>query len=168
MTTVPTDVANFLDDNTPFDGEKHPGFKFSNIGDTIKGLIVERPRVVDVDKIGAPGVKEKKLVVAVRDDNGNTWALWAKGNMAAAIKDACTKANVAGIAEGGTIAVRFQDEKDTGKGNPLKVFTAAYQAPVQTTSVDDLLGGQPARQQAPAAAPVTPGVADDLLDDSPF
>lgn len=162
MTTIPTDVADFLGQNAPFDGEKHPGFKFTSIGDTLKGVIVEQPRVVEVDKIGNPGVKEKKLVVAVRDDSSNTWALWAKGNMAAAIHEACQAASVPGIAEGGTIAVRFTETKDTGKGNPLKIFKAAYQPPVATTDVGDLLvGGTAPTTDAPpaAAAPTT----DDLF-----
>lgn len=143
MTTVDREVQDFLDDSKPYDGEKHPGFKFSSIGDTLKGVIVERPRVLDVDKMGSPGVKIRKMVVAIRDDAGDTWALWveARKPMATAIKEACDKSQVAGLAEGGTLAVRFTEEKDTGKGNPLKMFSAAYQPPVETTSVDDLLPG---------------------------
>lgn len=143
MSTIDRDVQDFLDDSAPFDGEKHPGFKFSAIGDTLKGVIVERPRVLDVDKMGSPGVKLRKMVVAVRDDAGDTWALWveARKPMAAAIKEACDKSQVTGLAEGGTLAVRFTEEKDTGKGNPLKIYSAAYQPPVATTSVDDLLPG---------------------------
>ncbi len=142
-TATDREVEDFLDDSAPFDGEKHPGFKFSTIGDTLKGVIVERPRVLDVDKMGSPGTKIRKMVVAVRDDGGATWALWveARKPMAAAIKEACEKVSVRGLAEGGTLAVRFTEEKDTGKGNPLKIYSAAYQPPVAETSVDDLLPG---------------------------
>lgn len=141
MSTIDKEVEDFLDDAAPYDGEKHPGFKFSAIGDTLKGKIVERPRVLQVDKMGAPGTKVTKMVVAVTDDAGATWALWveARKPMAQAIKEACDKAEVKGLAEGGTIAIRFTEEKDTGKGNPLKIFSAAYQPPVQTTDVDSLL-----------------------------
>lgn len=155
MTNVPTDVADFLGSST-YDGEKHPGFKFANVGDTLKGEIVGEPAVVEVAKISGEG-KEKKLVAAVRDDNGNVWNLWAKGQMASAIKEACEKAGVTGIAKGGIIAVRFQEKKNTGKIQPLHVFAAAYQAPAKTTNMDEVLGDPPAQQQAAA---LTTDVAD--------
>lgn len=128
------DVRDFL---AGYGGDKHPGFKFDKIGDTCKGTIVERPRVVDVKD--PQGRESRKLVIAVQDDDGNVWALWVKaGAMAGAIAEALKQAGVDGLAEGGTIAMQFSGERDTGKPSKLKQFRAKYQPPASTVGVGDL------------------------------
>ena len=132
-----TDVSEFLRSSS---GENHPGFKFAAIGDTIKGVICEPPKIVETPNLNN-GNLEKKLVLAVETEEGETWSVWVRrGFMARAVNDALEAAGVSGIAEGGTIAIRYSEDRDTGKPQPAKVFVAKYQAPApQTTSVDDLL-----------------------------
>lgn len=121
-----TEVDEFLKSSS---GSKHPAYKFNEIGDTCKGVIVEDPRIVERPNLN-DGQPEKQLVLAVTDDDGNTFALWVRrGQMAQAIDEAVTQAGAAGLALGGKIAVRFDEKRDTGKPSPLKVFKAQYQAP---------------------------------------
>lgn len=151
------DVQDFLNDAAPWDGEKHEAFSFNAIGDTLKGVIVEPPRVIDHPNKFNPGQTKTSMVLAVKDDAGTTWALWAeaKKGAAQAIYEACQAAGVGVVAEGGIIAIRLTELKDTGKGNPFKVFGAAYQPPAASAPIDQLLPNQPAAaaEPAPAAAP---------------
>lgn len=132
-----TEVSDFLRSSS---GDLHPGFKFATIGDTIKGVICEPPRVVETPNL-KDGTPEKKLVLAVQTGEDETWSVWVRrGFMARAVNEALEAAGVDGIAEGGTIAIRYSEDRDTGKPQPAKVFVAKYQPPAApTTSVDDLL-----------------------------
>ena len=133
-----SEVTDFLASSA---GSKHPGFKFENIGDTIKGVVSEQPRVLDVSVLGKPGETERKMVVAVTDEGGDTWALWVKrSQMAQAINDAIEAAGSSGLEVGGRLAVKFSEERDTGKPSKMKVFTAQYQPPTPApVGVADLL-----------------------------
>lgn len=137
MTDTNTEVSEFLRSSS---GDLHPGFKFANIGDTIKGQIVEAPKVVETPNL-KDGTPEKKLVLAVQTEEGETWSVWVRrGFMARAVNDAIAEAGAAGVAEGGTIAIRYSEDRDTGKPQPAKVFVAKYQPPAPSAvSVDDLL-----------------------------
>lgn len=132
-----TEVNQFLGESS---GEKHPAFKFAEIGDTIKGVIAEQPKVVDVDNIGKPGTT-KKLVIALTDDQGETWSVWVRaGFMASAIQDAIKAVGAPGLEVGGRLAVRFSEKRDTGKPSPAHIFVAQYQAPAAAAvNPDDLL-----------------------------
>lgn len=136
MTDTSTDVNDFLKSSA---GELHPGFKFENIGDTVKGVICEPPKVVETPNLNN-GNLEKKLVLAVQVEDGNIWAVWIrKGFLARAVNDAVEAAGASGIAEGGTIAVRYVEDRDTGKPSKAKVFEAKYQPPTApTVSTNDL------------------------------
>lgn len=131
-----TDVNDFLQSSA---GDLHPGFKFANVGDTIKGVICEEPKVVETPNLN-DGKPEKKLVVAVQTEDGETWSVWVRrGFMARAINDAIEVAGVAGLAEGGTIAIKYSEDRDTGKPSKAKIFVAKYTPPAPSTvSVDDL------------------------------
>jgi hypothetical protein len=132
-----TDVADFLASST---GSRHTPFKFSAIGDTLKGVIAEPPVVIDMPKIDGGGT-ERKLVIAVTQDDGNTFALFVKrGFMAQAIHEATVEAGVAGLAVGGQLAVRYSEDRDTGKPSKAKIFAAQYKPANAVTSVPtDLL-----------------------------
>lgn len=136
MSNVTDEASDFLKQSA---GDLHPGFKFAAIGDTLKGVICEQPKVVETPHLQT-GTPEKKLVVAVKDDNDEVWALWIKrGFLARAVNDAVEDAGANGLAEGGTIAVRFSEERDTGKPSKAKVFEAKYQPPAApTVSTNDL------------------------------
>jgi hypothetical protein len=119
-------------------GERYPAFKFENVGDVIKGVLPERPRVVNVTN---DGKEEKRLVVAVTKDDGETMSVWVKpGFSAQAIAEALKEAKVDGLAEGGTFAMQLVELKNVGKPSPAKVFKAKYVPPAPSgVGVDDLL-----------------------------
>lgn len=137
MTDTNTEVNEFLKSSS---GDLHPGFKFAAIGDTIKGRICEAPKVVETPNLNT-GNPEKKLVLAVETEEGETWSVWIRrGFLARAVNEAIEAAGATGLAEGGTIAIRYSEDRDTGKPQPAKVFVAKYQPPAASAvSVDDLL-----------------------------
>lgn len=123
---------DFLD---TYGGDRHPPFKFVNVGDTIKGTVTEKPRVVDTKNMNT-NADEKKMVVAVTDDNGETWSVWIKaGFSASAIKEALTTAKADGLEAGGAFAMQLIELRDMGKPQPAKVYKAQYRAPVTNTAV---------------------------------
>ncbi len=132
-----SDVSSFLNES---DYEKHESFKFDVIGATIKGTIAEPPRLVEVDDLNNPGVKVKKLVVAI--DNGtDVYAVWVgKGLLAQAISKAVKAAGAAEVAEGGTLAIRHTGVAEpTQRGfNGAKQYAAQYTAPAKGADIDDI------------------------------
>lgn len=165
MSITDDPFADFLDRNS---GDTHTPFKFERIGDTLAGEIIERPRTVGVPNKFKGGAIEEKAVVAVRDRNGQTWALWVKaGALAGALRKA-TEEHGPGckLEKGGMLAVQFSATKPTDKGNDQKLYVAQYRPPAPpaqqpgASGVGDLLGGQPQQsyqQPAPQAPP--PGFA---------
>jgi hypothetical protein len=132
-----SDVKDFLDNSS---GERHPAFKFAAIGDHISGVIAETPRVVETPNLNTQ-LPEKKLVLAVTTDDGQTFSVWVRaGFLARAVNDALNKAEVEGLEEGGRIGIRYSENRDTGKPQPAKVFEAEYRAPAPAkVGVDELL-----------------------------
>lgn len=119
-------------------------FAFQKVGDGVVGDIVHiAPQTVDT-KYGP------RLPIQLRRDDQTVVTLWIKqGQMASAIVDAAHQAGADGITVGGRLAVTFESEKPTNKGNPMKIYAAAYKAPTvnlgeafpgsATTSAADLL-----------------------------
>lgn len=119
-------------------------FAFTNIGDAVVGDIVHVPQTTVETKYGP------RLPVQLRRDDDTVVTLWIKqGQMASVIVEAAHNAGADGISVGGRLAVSFESEKPSNKGNPMKVYAAAYKPP----TVD------------PAAAfpGATPASAADLL-----
>ncbi|HEX2578635.1 MAG TPA: hypothetical protein VHK88_19990 [Aquihabitans sp.] len=144
---------DFLAENSK-EFESNPPFKFSAPGDAIVGVIVSEPRVVEVDDLNGNG-KVNKLVLDVKSNaDGETYALWVnKGAMARAVAKACREAGVAGIAEGGTIALQHTSVAAPSRPgfNGAKQYAAKYQAPTPTVDVGAVFGSDAA--QAPATDP---------------
>ena len=118
-----------------------PAVKFSTIGDTVEGTI----QTVAVSQQTDFATKEPKtypdgnpmmqvivtLETATRDgdDDDGVRRLFAKGAMQFAISEACKKVGADGLAPGGTLKVKYDSNKDTGKGNPAKQYVAKYDPP---------------------------------------
>lgn len=133
-----SDISTFLNDS---DFEKHEPFKFIEVGDTIAGVIAEPPRIVPVDDLNDPGQKVDKLVIAITDQSGVTWAVWVgRGRMAKAIAEAVKKAGVTDIAEGGTLAIKHTalGERSKPQFSPPKLYAAKYEPPAKGVAVDDI------------------------------
>lgn len=135
-----TDLNDLLGGSGP------PAFKFENVGDTAKGIIVDanNSQVTDFTS-GKPkfyddGNPMMQLVVTLRQDNGEETRVFCKPAAKAAIKEAVEKAG-AKFEAGGRLAVKYsgtEPSKQAGM-SPKKLFVAQYEAPVKTINEDDLL-----------------------------
>lgn len=100
-------------------------FKFATIGDTIEGAVVYVGEwQTQINKFNQ---REEQVARIGIDNGGGTPAyIWPrKGSpMASAIAQALREAGLGELAEGQTLKLRFDSEKDTGKGQPMKVFRA--------------------------------------------
>lgn len=104
-----------------------PPVKFTDIGDSISGIIVDEPEL-QPDKYGLAG--EKVLVLAIRDkSDGAVRRLFARKQMLGAIGQAVADADVDEIESGGRLAVEYVADKHTGGASPMKVYEAAYAPP---------------------------------------
>ena len=128
-----------------------PSFKFETISDTARGSIVslemqqqrdfttQQPMTWDD---GRPRM-QLRIVLATdandgEDDDGHR-AIYVKGNMQQAIRDAIRAAGAQKIEVGGTLAVRYDGDGEPPKRglNAPKLYKAKYEPPMaQTTAVD--------------------------------
>jgi hypothetical protein len=124
-------------------GASNPAIKFTNPGDTAKGVITQVKRLEDRDPNGTvktwPDGKPKHVFVFTLETDNGTEALWVRGNMVKAIREAATAAGVTTM-EGATVAVQFTGlGEPTSKGYaPPKLFKAQVK-PASTITTDDLL-----------------------------
>lgn len=128
-----------------------PSFKFEKIGDTFRGEIISLDMQQQRDFTsqapltwddGRPRMQLRIVGVTDQrdgdDDNGHR-AIYVRGNMQAAVRDAIKAAGAAKIEVGGTLAVRYSgDGEPPKKGlNAPKEYKAKYEPPTaQTTAVD--------------------------------
>jgi hypothetical protein len=127
------DVGDFLNEAR---GSRYPAATFAKVGDSVVGVIVGTPKVVDTQY-------GKRLLVDLENaayaEGGQT--VWIKaGPMGQAVAEAV---GGHGLAEGGKLMIVFTEERDTGKPSPLKIFEAQYEVPraaVDPASVFDSLG----------------------------
>jgi hypothetical protein len=61
--------------------------------------------------------------------------------MAQAIREAVKAAGTSEMAEGGELAIAYTGERDTGKGNPMKLYQAKYKPPAGAINVEDNSAG---------------------------
>lgn len=127
-------------------GSGNPGVHFANKGDKVIGRIAQTPKTVNtqfgerlvielVANAGCTAGKGKKGADGIIAE-GDEVTLWLKpGAMAAAVRDAISRAETTGLAVDGVLAVVFSDTKDTGKAEPVKLYLAEYRAPVPTVPV---------------------------------
>jgi hypothetical protein len=110
-------------------------FKFETIGDTLEGVITY---VGDWQEQVSKFNQRTEQVARIGVDAGGgqpTYIWPRKGSaMAQAIAEALRAAGLTELAEGQQLKLRFDSTKDTGKGQPMKVFRAkitAGEAPVR-------------------------------------
>lgn len=133
-----------------------PSFKFDTIGATAKGPIVslemQQQRDIDTNQPmtwedGKPRM-QLRIVLATdtrdNDEDDGHRAVYVKGQMQAAIRDAIKTAGQTQIVEGGILAVKYEKdgEKKKAAHNPPKQYRAQYQPPAPkpaAVDADDLL-----------------------------
>lgn len=112
-------------------GGRFPAATFETKGSGVAGTIMGTPKVVETQY-------GKRMIVDLDNPAGGV-TLWVKdGPMAQAVAKAVSDAGERTLAEGGKLAVVFVDEKDTGKGNPLKLYEAKYEAPAKGVDVGSI------------------------------
>ena len=113
---------------------------------------------VDLDGVAQPA----------SDDDG-TRAVYVKGMMIGAVTDAIRKSGTSKlqIEVGADIAIKFNAEKESGKGNPTKLFVARYEPPAPGA---DLFADEARRADAETAQrqAEAPSFDDEDDDEIPF
>ena len=123
-----------IDDIAPPSGDS---FKFETLGDTIKGVLSYVPAKPEqrVNKFNGNEEGVVKLVLATDDGDKAIYPVVGTA-MARAIGDAVRAAGAGTLEVGGTLAVKFSEERDTGKPSKMKVFSAKYEAPKTAAAID--------------------------------
>ena len=112
-------------------GGRFPAATFETKGSGVAGTIVGTPKVVETQY-------GKRMIVDL-DNSGGGATVWIKdGTMGQAVSKAVSDAGEKTLAEGGKLAIVFTEEKDTGKGNPLKLYEAKYDPPAKGVDVGSI------------------------------
>ena len=126
-------MTDWLSDNAG--GTGNPGVAFTKLGMKVVGVITATPKAVDTQH-GERLVVELRALPGCTAEHGTKGAdgvipedgevtLWIKpGAMATAVRDAIQAAGAKGLTEGDTLALAFTGTKDTGKAEPVKLYTA--------------------------------------------
>jgi hypothetical protein len=147
--------------------------KFEALGVTVTGTIAREPEVQQQRDIttGEPKFwndgkpqQQIQIVLATQDrndaeDDGER-ALYVKGNMLKAVREAVKKSGAKGLAVGGQLTVTYigDGEVKTRGFNPPKIYGASY-APPATATANNVLAHEPVQaapqtyQQQPPADP---------------
>ncbi len=138
-------------------------YEWGPIGDTIKGEIIQIKPPEERENYGKTGM-ETVMVITIRQADGEAAAIYPRlvpySSMGGAIADAVAQ-HGGKLEEGGKLAVQYQSDLDTGKGQPARIFVAQYAPPVKSVLLESV--AEPV--QAPVVTePAQPAPADDLLD----
>lgn len=126
-------------------GPDGASFKFETVGDTVKGIIVHAEEMVRENQFNRQD--EKVIRISLEQDDGAIAIIWPvtdtnvetggyASRMAKAIAAAVRSAGETRLENGGTLAVKFDREIPTDKGNPAKGFVAQYKAPAVPEPTD--------------------------------
>jgi hypothetical protein len=125
--------------------DRYPAFKFENVGDTFEGVVLSVTEIEDREPDGTaktwPNGQPKKVwVLNVEPADGDTRAVFVRGNMVKAVREAAVAAKVKEL-EGATIKVRFSalGEKKPGL-NQAKLFQVRL-TPGVAKPANSLVGG---------------------------
>lgn len=131
-------------------------FKWETIGDTLKGEVTKVGEIQErINKFTEKPEKVLPFTVTNADGDHGVYArLEPYSSLGGAVVDAVNADGGGKLLTGGTIAIQYQKDLDTGKPQPARIFVAQYKAPAAGA---DLLTDAPA---APAAEP-TNLLADD-------
>lgn len=144
--------------------------KFPSPGTTVAGTIAREPEVQQQRdftsgelKFWDDGKPMQQLQVilatderdpATPDDDGQR-AIYVKGNMLKAVREAVRKAGAPGLAVGGRLSVTYTGDGEASKRglNPPKLYAATYTAPTAAQANEFLAGAEPAPATTPQPAP---------------
>ena len=119
-------------------GSKYPALKFSDIGDTHTGKVVEVKKLEDRDPDGniktwPNGDPRFVYVITLKTEKNGDANLWARGAMITAIREAAKQASVTELT-GNRISVKYSSDGEKKAGfNAPKLFAAK----VEKVATDD-------------------------------
>lgn len=131
-------------------GSGNPGVYFGNVGDKVVGVITQTPKtvptqfgerlVIELRATGASTAGKGKKGMDGDIADGDEVTVWLKpGAMASAVRDAVNAAGARGLSEGDTLALAFSGTKDTGKAEPVKLYTAQLVAAKPAVAIGESL-----------------------------
>jgi hypothetical protein len=108
-----------------FAAPRGDSFSFTTIGDTVEGVIVYAPSKWEERTNKFNGNKEHVMRIGIDTGNGEPTYIWPVqgGTMAQAIAEASRAANIDEVDVGQRIKLGFTSTKDTGKPQPLKLYS---------------------------------------------
>lgn len=122
--------------------------KFEKVGDFVVGIITQVTQ--PFDRVNKNNDRNETVYpIGLTPEGGTQVIIWpvktesGASPMLQAIVEAVQKAGSNAYAIGGKLAVKFTEERDTGKPNKLKMFAAKYEPPTPaaasvTVPADDL------------------------------
>jgi hypothetical protein len=131
-------------------GTGNPGVHFGQVGEKVVGRITETPKtvttqfgerlVIELEAVTGSSASKGKKGSDGAIVEGDLVTLWLKpGAMAGAVRDAIAQAGAKGLTEGDTLAVAFTGTRDTGKAEPVKLYTAQLVAAKPSVAVGESL-----------------------------
>jgi hypothetical protein len=153
-----------------------PSAKFATPGTTVAGTVAREPEVQQQRDFtsgeakfwddGKP-MQQLQVILAtserdpqVPDDDGQR-AVYVKGNLLKAVREAIRKSGANGIKIGGTLTVTYTgDGESTRRGmNPPKLYAATYTPPAAAAAGEFLAGGEQRQQGSAFTQAVAPELA---------
>ena len=135
-----------------------PAAKFTEKGKWVVGTILERTEQQEHDfatkeplvwKDGSPRMQQVLTIQTEEhddDDDTGIRRVYCKWAMVKAIGDAIKETGYQGPMVGGKVGICWSDDKDTGKGFPMKLYKAKFEPPAET---GNFLGEEPLKDEEP-------------------
>lgn len=137
-----------------------PSARFPTIGSMVTGRIIREPEAREQTDFTSGAVlrwdngePKMQIIVHLQTDERNpeditddgTRALYIKGQMLQAIRQAVRAAGANGLAVGGSLTVTFAAEAESSKRgfNPAKQYTATYVPPSRGDAANTILNKEP-------------------------
>jgi hypothetical protein len=150
-----------------------PSAKFPTVGTSVTGTIVRQPELRQQTDItsGKPkfwddGSPRQQVVVTLAtnerdatltDDDGER-AVYVKGNLTKAVREAVRTSGAKGLEVGGTLTVTFVGEGQAERGmNAPKLYSASYVPAPAVAAANFLAADEPEQAAPPAPAPAMAG-----------
>lgn len=122
-------------------GTSYPAIKPETIGEVITGTIAGTPEPIQRPALNPPHELEWQLPInlKVNDEDRTLWV--PKSQLSSAIGEACRKAGVDGVADGGILKVKLIEQRPTKFPKPQNIYAAAYTPPAApTVAMSDVFG----------------------------
>lgn len=128
-------------DNFLTESNSLPAVSFREVGDRVEGTITNTRKLEDRDMDGElrtwPNGDPKHVWVFDLDTDDGAHALWVRGNMVTAIREAAQKSGVSNMV-GARLTVEHHDLGEPSKKgyNPAKLYRAKIEAAAPTSDDD--------------------------------